>query len=288
MKTGKLLVIVAVLSMSVSAFAADAGLFGGAGYTFWTDYMWRGINMTQLIGNNKGGGANQMVYKAGVDVADLGKVGVSLEQVYFCRWDDTGASLAFTNMNVFIKGQIDGVEGEWTVGYGSHVWRNLLQRDGRNARSEEFYGTYSFSDACLWQGLTGQQTGNILNPSVTYLVDTNKADGGGLLILNLSHPMDMAQVDPAMTGITIAPTFTMAIDHRYYGSYLSNVFGAEDIRDTTKIGYMDYGVRAMADLTDMVGLTAGRLGLTAGIGYLDGVVLSDAKWYGTAGLAYNF
>jgi hypothetical protein len=293
MKAGKLLVVVAVLGMSISAFGAGEAapasgeMFGGVGYTYWTDYMWRGMNMTQLIGNNKGAGANQMIYTVGVDVADLGKVGVSVEQVYFNRWDGTSASLAFTNMNVFLKHAIDGSDSSVTVGYGNHFWENLRNFTGKDARSQEFYATYAFSDACLWQGLTGKETGNVLNPSLTYLVDTDKADGGSLFLLGLSHPMNMADVDPSMAGITVVPTFLMVVDNRYYSSYIESVLGVEN-DDTTKIAYMDYGVKAMADMTEMAGLTDGKLGLSIGVGYLDGVELPDAKWYGTAGISYNF
>jgi hypothetical protein len=60
------------------------------------------------------------------------------------------------------------------------------------------------------------------------------------------------------------------------------------MRDTNKIGYMDYGLKAAMDMTSIAGLTTGRLNLTGGAGYLDGVELNDAKWYGNVGLAYNF
>lgn len=292
MKAGKLLVIVAVLGMSVSAFGADGDVFGGVGYTHWTDYMWRGMNMTALIGNNKGAGADQMIYTAGMEMADLGKLGVSVEQVYFNRWDYTDASLAFTNMNVFMKHAIDGTDSSVTVGYGNHFWENLRKFTGKDARSQEFYATYAFSDACFWQSLTGKESGNVLNPSVTYLVDTDKADGGSLIMLGLNHPMNMADMDPSLAGLTMTPTFQMVVDHRYYASYAESIFGAnyldEEYKDTTKIAYMDYGVKAAADLTSALGLTNGKLTISAGVGYIDGVELPDAKWYGTAGVAYNF
>ena len=302
MKAGKLWVVVAVLGLAASAFAAEpaapAGVqddvFGGVGYTLWSDYMWRGLNMSGAIGNNVGKGAHQMIYTVGMNVADLGKVGVSAEQVYLSAWDGTDASLALTNINVFLMREFEGMSGQWTFGYGNHLWENLHKFTGKDARSQEFYATYAWSDACMWQALTGRETGDVLNPSVTYLVDTDKADGGSLIILGLSHPIDMAQMDPSMAGITVVPTMQLVVDHRYYASYVNSVFGASyfdegaDYCDTTKIGYMDYGIKAMADMTGMLGLTRGKLSLTAGVGYIDGVELPDAKWYGTAGLAYNF
>lgn len=298
MKAGKVLVVVTLLGMSAVAFGAGQAapasgeMFGGVGYTYWTDYMWRGMNMTQLIGNNKGGGANQMIYTLGTDVADLGKVGVSVEQVYFNKWDGTDASLAFTNMNLFLTRDFEGMDGKWTFGYANNFWENLRKFTGKDARSQEFYATYAFSDACLWQAITGKETGNVLNPALTYLVDTDKADGGSLLLVGLNHPVNMAEVDPSMAGISLVPTFLMVVDHRYYASYAESVFGSDYLdaegSDTTKIAYMDYGLKAMADMTEMVGLTAGKLGLSVGVGYINGVELPDAKWYGTAGISYNF
>jgi hypothetical protein len=303
MNAGKLLVVVAVMALAVSTFAAapvsgakpvapaaaENEMFGGIGYTFWSDYGWRGLNMTKAIGGHRGKGANQMIYNLGMNVQDLGKVGVSLEQVYFNSFDCTDASLAFTNWNVYITREIDGISGKWTLGYGNHVWENLRNAySNGDARSQEFYLTYAWGDACLWQTITGQETGNVLNPSLTYLVDTDNADGGSVAILALNHPFNLADVDPELTGLTLIPTFSVTYDHRYYSSYINSLTGTKDLHDTNKIAYMDYGLKAIADLTSTVGLTSGKLSLTGGVGYTDGVELSDGKWYGNTGLAYNF
>jgi hypothetical protein len=311
MNAGKLWVIVAVLGLAVSAFAAtpaapaatqtkmapatpaaDNEVFGGVGYAFWTDYGWRGVNMTKFLGGHSGTGANQMLYNLGMNVKDVGKVGVSLEQVYFDRYDNTAASLAFTNWNVYVKREFEGVQGQWTFGYGNHLWENVKATFPRgDGRSQEFYVTYGFDDAELWKSVTGNETGNILNPSVTYLVDTDATNGGQLAILNLNHPFNMAEVDSQLAGVSLIPTFSLTWDQRYYGDYfnsLTGAKGADQMKDTSKIGYMDYGVKAVADLTGMLGITTGKLNLNSGVGYLDGVELSDAKWYGTVGVSYNF
>jgi hypothetical protein len=309
MNAGKLWVIVAVLGLAVSAFAAapaaapatstmkaapatpaaDNEIFGGVGYAFWTDYGWRGINMTKFMGGHSGTGANQMLYNLGMNVKDVGKVGVSLEQVYFNRFDNTDASLAFTNWNVYVKRELEGIQGQWTLGYGNHDWNNSKAAfplgDGR---SQEFYLTYGFDDAEMWKCVTGNETGNIFNPSVTYLVDTDATNGGQLAILNLNHPFNLAEVDSQLSGVSIIPTFSLTWDQRYYGDYINSLTGTTNLKDTSKIAYMDYGVKGVADLTGMLGITTGKLSLNSGVGYLNGVELTDAKWYGTVGVSYNF
>jgi len=297
MSTGKLLVVVAVLGLAVSAFAAeqaapvpaDNQVFGGVGYTFWTDYGWRGVNMTKFLGGHRGTGAHQMLYNLGMNVQDVGKIGVSVEQVYFSRFDNTGSSLALTNINVYLTREFEGIAGSWTFGYGNHLWENLRSAyPNGDPRSQEIYVTYAMPDAALWEMLTGNETGNILNPSFTYLMDYDNADNGQLAILNLNHPFNMADVDPEMTGFTLVPTFSLYYDHRYYGPYFNELTGTSDYCKTNKIAYMDYGLKGIVDLTETVGLTTGKLSLTSGVGYVDGVEFGDGKWYGNIGMAYNF
>jgi hypothetical protein len=293
----KLLVVVAVLGLSVSAFAAEKAattpaespVFGGVGYTFWTDYGWRGVNMTQAMGGHRGTGASQMVYNLGMNVPDIGKVGVSLEQVYFNRFDNTDASLALTNINVYVTREIEGIDGKWTLGYGNNYWNNATAAfPAGDPRSQEMYLTYAWSDAGLWQALTGNETGNILNPALTYIVDYESAAGGQVAILSLNHPFNLADSNPELTGFTIVPTFKLYYDNRYYGHYLNSLTGTDNYREVSQIAYMDYGVKGIVDLTELFGLTTGKLNLTSGVGYVDGVEFSDGKWYGNVGMAYNF
>jgi hypothetical protein len=327
MNAGKLWVVVAVLGLTVSAIAAtptapaapaaptapaatmpassttptkpvstvgEGEIFGGVGYTFWTDYGWRGVNMTKALGGHRGTGASDMIYNLGTNIKDVGKVGVSFEQVYFNRYDDTDASLAFQNINVYITRQFDGIAGKFTFGYGNHQWTNAkghVTSEGvvnGNIDSQEFYVTYGWDDGDMWKAITGNETGNIFNPSVTYLIDTENADNGQLAILNVNHPFNMGEVDSQLSNLSIIPTFSLTVDNRYYGPYFNNLLGDKPEGKVTKIGYMDYGMKAVADLTGPLGITTGKLTLQSGVGYIDGVELSDGKWYGNAGVAYNF
>jgi hypothetical protein len=297
MNAGKFLVIIAVLALAVSAFAAgqpattsaESQVFGGIGYTFWTDYGWRGINMTQAMGGHRGTGANQMLYNVGMNVEDVGKVGVSLEQVYFDRFNGTSASLALTNWNVYITREVEGIAGKWTLGYGNNLWEHSRAAfPNGDPQSQEMYLTYAWPDASLWQVLTGNETGNILNPSLTYLVDYDNAAGGQLFILNLNHPFNLADSDPELTGFTIVPTFKLYYDNRYYGDYLNSLTGRTSYKEVSQIAFMDYGLKGIVDLTELFGLTTGKLNFSSGVGYVDGVEFSDGKWYANAGLSYNF
>jgi hypothetical protein len=297
MNAGKFLVVVAVLGLAVSALAAEQAapvpaespVFGGVGYTFWTDYGWRGVNATQAMGGHRGAGASQLLYNIGMNVQDVGKVGVSLEQVYFDRFDNTSASLALTNWNVYITREVEGIAGKWTLGYGNNYWNNSKAAfPNGTPRSQEMYLTYAWPDAGLWQMVTGNETGNILNPSLTYVVDYESANGGSLAILDLNHPFNLADSDPELTGFTIVPTFKLYYDHRYYGDYFNSLTGTNNYKEVTQIAYMDYGLKGIIDLTELFGLTTGKLNISSGVGYVDGVEFGDGKWYANVGMAYNF
>ena len=70
-----------------------------AGYTYMTDYIWHGINLTKQLGGNEGSGANVGNVGVGLDLADIGPeyqgtVWVTGQQVWFNKYDDTDAHLA--------------------------------------------------------------------------------------------------------------------------------------------------------------------------------------------------
>ena len=72
--------------------------------------------------------------------------------------------------------------------------------------------------------MTGDDLGKkILYPTIKYMYDADQAEGG-LLSFGLSHPFDLSQADPVLTGLTLTPSWDIVYDHRYYGG-LAESFG---------------------------------------------------------------
>jgi hypothetical protein len=263
---------------------------GTVGYTFLTDYMWRGLNMTSFLADGTGKGAHQMTYGLSLDLADVGvddvgTLGLTLTEAYFNSYAGTGRSRAFSDWGLTLSRACPWTGGNWQLGYSNYRWIGAPGHD----RSQEMSLAYAFADGAMWEALTGTDMGeNVLNPVITYVIDWDMADNGGLLILGLSHPMDAGTLMEGCEGVTLTPMLTAVFDERYYGRYLDNLAGTTGTGRHDKMAYFEYGLKAAADITEMLGLTCGNLGFTTGLAYLDGVELADAKWYAHVGVAYNW
>jgi len=272
---------------------------GTVGYTFMSDYMWRGLNMSDIIANRVGSGVHELTYGLSMDLAEMdmdevGTLGVTVKQAYFGEYAGTDAHLAKTDMAVSLTHPCPDGYGTMKAVYRNFKWSNTPYTGGTE-RSQEVVLSMAFNDGDLMQTLTGEDMGeNVLNPVVTWIIDYDMADGGQLWQFDLSHPFDMGEVGDELAGITLTPTWKLAVDNRYYGSYIKNLTnGSVSPEDTTRVAYMEYGVNAMSDLSDMFGITCGKLGIKGGLGFvhtfekLSSEVLEDTL-YSYVGLTYNW
>jgi len=94
-----------------------------------------------------------------------------------------------------------------------------------------------------------------------------------VLLFGLDHPFDLAEVfGPDMTGLSLTPSWQIAMDNRYYNRYLNNLTGEEVIdKGSTKVAYMEYGVNLGADISKMASMKSGKLTVNGGISFVDGV-----------------
>lgn len=304
---GRFLVLAGILLLMTfgNVFAQDewcptnltSPVKGTVGYTFISDYMFRGLNMSDILGNQVGRGAHELTYGLSLDLAelgieDVGDIGVTVKQAYLAKYAGTNANLAKTDIALSLTHPCPF--GTLTFEWRNYKWSNSPYSGGNEATAEVVLGL-AVKDGELIETLTGEDMGeNVLNPKVTWIIDYDLADGGQLWLFDLSHPFDLGQVGPELAGVTLTPTWTLAVDNRYYGSYVRNLTGgALSRKDTTRFAYMEYGVNAGADLTEVLGLTCGRLGVKGGVAFvhtfekLHASVLNDTL-YSYVSLVYNW
>jgi hypothetical protein len=240
--------------------------------------MFRGLNMSDILGGHIGRGNHEFTYGISVDLADVGvenvgELGLTVKNAYMIAYKNTNANLALTDIALSLTRPctlLDMVDGMLTVEWRNYKWSNQNTYGGGRERTEEVTVGLSFSDGAIIEALTGKDMGNnVLNPTVKWICDYDLADSGQLWMLGLSHPVEMAEIMPELAGITLKPSWTLVLDDRYYGSYISSLTnGTIDPEETTKFAYMEWGLGASADLTDAVGLNCGNLGIQGGIGYV--------------------
>lgn len=305
----KLIVFVGVVGAVIcaSAFAQEgfcptdltAPVKGTIGYTLISDYMFRGLNISDIVGGHVGRGAHELSYGLSLDLAevgleDVGVVGVTAKQAYLGAYAGTNANLAKTDIAVSLTRPCPLLDGVFTFEWRNYNWSNLPFAGG-HGRTQELTAKLALKDGKLIEALTGEDMGeSVLNPTIQYIIDYDMADGGQVLLIGLSHAFDMAEYMPELAGVTLTPSWTVAIDNRYYGSYIKNLANRALVtEDTTKFAYMEYGVSAGADLTEMVGLTCGKLGINGGIGFVQALenlakgVLHDTL-YSYVSLVYSW
>lgn len=268
----KCLILVGIVAVVLSGTAFGEELADesrqidvSVGYTFMTDYVWLGLNMTEDQGGSKGKGAHEMAYSLSTST-EFGRLGVTAKQVYYNSYVGTDASLAKTEITVSLTRPAEFIDGNLTLAWTNRKWENSAFLG--ETRSEEVSATLAIKAA--------------LNPTITYVLDYDTADNGQLFIVGLSHPIDLAEASPDLVGITLTPSATLIVDHRYYGAYLNNLKDETTNNITTKSSVILWGLNAGAKLCDNVSLNAGVV-------YVNGFksVIEDLI-YGYAGLKYSF
>lgn len=273
----KLLVLVGVVAVVLSgaAFGEETAVAAPAvescpidvsvGYEFATDYVWRGLNMSKILGGHKGKGTHEMTYSLSTST-EVGRLGVTAKQAYYNSYSGTDASLAMTDITISLTRPAEFVDGNLTLAWTNRKWENSPVTG--QTRSEEVSATLALKAA--------------LNPTVTYVLDYDAADNGQLFVVGISHPIALVDVSPDLVGIKLTPSATLIVDHRYYGPYLNNLTGATTNNTTTKSSVILWGLDASTKLCENVSFNAGVV-------YVNGVkkVIED-MFYGYAGLKFTF
>jgi len=313
MKGQKKWLVVAVAALCVLASCTYARQSGAAGlgdtnslkgyvhYRYLTDYLFRGLNISKMVGGHTGRGVHELIYGVSIDAAEfgienLGRVGVEVEQTFQTAFAETNANALRTSIAVNLVRPCQLLDGMWKFEYRNYKFSNVPQAlEAGQERTQEVTAALSFKDGELIQALTGQDLGDdVLNPVIMAVYDWEMADKGGIFLLGLSHPFDMTEVSSEMAGLTVTPSWCAVVDNHGYGPLTSSLTGVKGAAESTvKLAYMEWGLHGNLDLTELTGLQAGRVSLASGISYVQAIekifpgVLHD-ELYGYVGLNYDF
>ncbi|OHB54142.1 MAG: hypothetical protein A2Y07_03005 [Planctomycetes bacterium GWF2_50_10] len=286
MKAAKCLLVAGIIAVAFSSVMAESltsPIQGKVGYSFMSDYMWRGLNMSRILGNNLGGGAQEMTYAAGINLADLspdysGQVWVTYQQAYFNHFDFTDAHEAKNDISVSYTNAVPFLDADWTIAYRYYSWNavktiNAVAFPNMHLNTQEITLQLALNDGCWWKSATGADMGKrVLNPTFQYVYDYDLADNGGLLLFGLSHAFDLAEVfGPDLTGLSLTPSWQVAMDNRFYKRYVNGLAGENILDDegTTKVAYMEYGLNLGADISKMASMKSGKLTLNGGVAFVN-------------------
>ena len=312
MKVLKSLLVIAIVTIAAGSAAAvdqaaqpaqppqspTAPIKGTVGFSFMSDYVWRGINLTDVLGGHEGTGAYMGTYGLGVDLVDLspemsGKVSATFQQVYFKQYDNTDAHLAMNDFAINYTNYCPFMNGDWTLGYRYYKFENVpaMRHSGLSSDSQEVSAQFAWHDGEFFKCITGEDMGTkVLHPTVTYIYDYELAQGG-LLMGSLSHPFDLSEASPELAGLSLTPSVLATVDNRYYGGLtqsLAPVF-PQGISKTTRLAYLEYGLNLGANLSKMLGITYGTLKANVGCEYYNTFEqFMEDGWVSYMNVSYNW
>lgn len=217
-------------------------------YTLVSDYIWRGVNLSEY----RGEGREKLNHQLNVGVAwDTGRFGTLQASVWF-EWYagqmslDPASDGHLQEVDYTLCWSYDIEPLGTTVELGWIAY-HLPQVYGDAQTSYDVCAKLSFNDGKL----CGKDEG-VLNPYVALYRDVDQVKGTWLEF-GISHDFALADMGfketPILKDLTISPSLTLGVDHRYF--MLS-----------TQLANLTYGLAVSYDLGGSLGIPAGWGSLT--------------------------
>ena len=251
-------------------------------YTLVSDYVWRGINLSEYAGE----GREKLNHPTTVCVSyDTGKCG-TITAAFWFEWYAaqqkltpwSGGDLQEIDYTISWSYTIESCNLDVEVGW---IFYQFPRLTGQGQRTSEWYVGLSYDDSKLF----GTKEG-VLNPTVTYYMDVDQFHGGQWLEFGVSHEFELADCcpkTPVLKDLTLTPSLTLGTSHRY-------------LTRATQLANLVYGFAASYDLSGALGIpekcgslsVTGFLNFSQALGVKDDVAGYQDELYGGMTVAYEW
>lgn len=218
----------------------------GLEYSVYSDYIFRGINFSELPREGRERLNHQLSVDFGVDLGllcdrEAGSMGTLSFNAWF-EWFAAqkkidpisgGQNLQEVDYTISWSRDIESLGSTLTLGYVFYTFPNA-----KALNTQELTIALEHNDAWMWKWLWPQNEDGVLNPSFFYGMDVDAISGGSWIEIGISHEFQVAQ------NLTLTPGITAAIDHRY----LDPILGTGR-NGSTRLAYMQYGLTLGYDLS---------------------------------------
>jgi len=188
----------------------------GVDYTLVSDYVWRGVNLSEYRGEGRERPNHQMNVGMSYDTGNFGSINAG----FWFEWYggqkamDSSSDGHLQEVDYTLSWSYDieplamGVEVGW-IAY------QFPQASGDLKTTHELFLGLSFDDSKLF----GTES-SVLNPTVKYYYDIDLVEGGQFLEFGISHDFALADMGcgqtPILKDLTVTPSVTLGVDHRYF------------------------------------------------------------------------
>lgn len=248
-----------------------------ADYTLVSDYVWRGQNFSEYVGE----GREKANHQATVGLSyEAGKLGTFSGSVW-CEWFagqkslDPASSRDLQEVDYTLSWSYEVPAVSTTVELG-WIWYHFPEATGDASFTHEWYASLSLDDSVIFG-----TKGPVLNPSVAYYMDLDDVRGGWIEC-GISHDFGLADCGfkdaRILRHTTLTPSFVVGIDEG-------------QISGSTEVGNLQLGQDISYDLSSALGMPEGHgsLTLTGFLRFSDAIydkAINDEFWGGIT-IAYE-
>jgi len=262
-------------------------------YTLVSDYIFRGINLSEYEGEGREKPNHQLDVSLDIDLALLfGAEAESWGTLTAGAWfewfaaqrqidpDFGGQNLQEVDYYLSWAYELERIKTTFTLGYNFYTIANA-----KAFNTSEWFFSLEHNDAWAWRWLWPDNEDGVLNPSFFYAQDVELTPGGIWMEIGVSHEFELTD------NLAMTPSLTMAIDHRYLDPVLE--MGSPG---STRLAYLQYGLSVDYDLSAAMELpeTIGELTLSGflyfndALGNVEDKRLIQDEFFGGVSLGWSF
>jgi hypothetical protein len=257
-------------------------------YTMATDYIFRGLNLSEYRGEGREDLNHQLTVNTELDTSRLkwnaGTFGFTGWFEWFAGQEHITpgeGDLQEVDYTLYWKYNIEKIWTTVELGWVAYTYPVLA---GDAHTDYEWYVKLSLDDSKLF----GTENG-VLNPYVAYYYNLDLAENTGWLEFGVSHEFalkDLGMADvPVLKHVAITPAAVLGVDHRYYGG-----LGLGD--KSTQLANINWTLNFAYDLSGALGMAEqyGKLSVGAFVAYsqpMQHQPLSD-EFYGGLNVGYSW
>jgi hypothetical protein len=228
----------------------------GVEYALVSDYVWRGIPLSDYRGEGREKPNHQLTVRASVETSELfgvnlGSAGATVWWEWYADQDvlnrlagNTDVSEHNQEVDYALSWNCDLPEGPLSSVEVGWIYYKFPALHGDARGTQEVYASLGLNDTALWKavGLEGFS----LNPYVACYVDVDDVQGSWIEA-GVSREVALADLGvggvPVLKDMTLTPSVTFGVDHRY----MDRLFATG--HRSTKLANVTYGLALALDLS---------------------------------------
>lgn len=222
----------------------------GVTYSLYSDYVWRGINLSEYAGEGREKPNHQLDVALDVDLGmlfgqDPGTYGTFTAGGWF-EWfaaqkkldpEKGGQNLQEIDYYLGWAYDVEAIATTVSIGYIFYTFPNAT-----DINTQEWSLGLEHNDAWMWKGLWPDNEDGVLNPSFTLYHDVAASGGNAVWMeFGLSHEFELAP------NLTATPSWTLGVDHNMY-----HYIGGDPHGETTRLANMLWGLDLSYDMSEIL------------------------------------